>query len=228
MGTDGNAEKVRAYFTNSRGMLLELAAEMVDDPEVAVDEAAAEYERMLPEMPYFDRPDAPMASSVFQCDASLALYLALRRRGIDVHDYGRRMVAQLERMPLPERDAPPVETWIGGFKTAGEASQQNAKAGEFVYEVLDPDPGTGMTWGMNILSCAICHEFGKHDAMDLVPYMCASDDVVSDRVGQGLRRTGTRALGAHHCDFRYHGAQGEPVRLVESYPERIKVRPTST
>ncbi len=75
---------------------------------------------------------------------------------------------------------------------------------------------------MNIKSCAICHAFSKYDAMDLVPYMCASDDVVSDRGGQGLRRNGTIALGRHECDFRYERG-GEPLRVAEQYPERIRI-----
>ena len=81
---------------------------------------------------------------------------------------------------------------------------------------------TDFDWGMNIKSCAICHAFSKYDAMDLVPYMCASDDVESDRGGQGLRRTGTIAVGAHQCDFRYKRV-GEPKHLAAQYPDRIRV-----
>lgn len=77
--------------------------------------------------------------------------------------------------------------------------------------------------GMNITSCAICHLFGKRGAMELVPYMCAFDDVVSDAGGQGLRRTGTIALGATHCDFRFRDG-GEPLRLAEQYPDRIRLK----
>lgn len=56
--------------------------------------------------------------------------------------------------------------------------------------------------------------------MDLVPYMCATDDVVSDRGGQGLRRTGTIAVGAHQCDFRYKRG-GEPLHLAPQCPQRF-------
>jgi len=74
---------------------------------------------------------------------------------------------------------------------------------------------------MNVKSCAICFAYKKYDAMELVPYMCASDDVESDRDGQGLRRGGTIALGADHCDFRYKRG-GKPQRLSEQYPDRIR------
>ena len=78
-------------------------------------------------------------------------------------------------------------------------------------------------WGMNVKSCAICSSFSKYDAMDLVPYMCASDDVMSDQGEQGLRRTGTIAVGAHQCDFRYKSG-GEPQHIAEEYPERIRLK----
>ena len=38
---------------------------------------------------------------------------------------------------------------------------------------------------VNIESCAICDAFAKCDAPDLVRYMCATDDVMSDRGNQG-------------------------------------------
>ncbi|MCZ6616861.1 MAG: L-2-amino-thiazoline-4-carboxylic acid hydrolase, partial [Gammaproteobacteria bacterium] len=80
-------------------------------------------------------------------------------------------------------------------------------------------------WGMNVKSCGICYQFSKYDAMDLVPYMCATDDVMSDLGHQGLRRTGTIAVGAHQCDFRYQ-RKGEPGHLADKYPDRIRILET--
>ena len=101
-----------------------------------------------------------------------------------------------------------------------QAAWDSAGQEEFVFEVLLGDDQT-YDWGLNIRRCAVCHAYARHDAMDLVPYMCASDDVESDRGGQGLRRTGTIGLGAHQCDFRYK-AGGDPLRLADQYPDRIR------
>ena len=58
--------------------------------------------------------------------------------------------------------------------------------------------------------------------MDLVPYMCATDDLMSDLNDQGLSRTGTIALGRTHCDFHYQ--PGRPTEhLSNLYPDRIRV-----
>ena len=91
---------------------------------------------------------------------------------------------------------------------------------QFVFEAFLGDRSE-YDWGMNVKSCAICYAFSKYDAMDLVPHMCATDDVVSDRDNQGLRRTGTIALGAKRCDFRYKRG-GEPLHLAPQYRDRIR------
>jgi hypothetical protein len=75
-------------------------------------------------------------------------------------------------------------------------------------------------WEFNVHSCTICHTASKYDAMDLVPYMCATDDVMSEKNNDGLRRTRSIALGAHLCDFRFKD-DGPPRRLAEQYPDRI-------
>ena len=101
-----------------------------------------------------------------------------------------------------------------------KASQRNAAPAEFVCEMIEGNGDSSV--GMNVHSCDVCYAFGKHDAMDLVLYICAGDGVVSDALNQGLRRTGTIALGTHHRDFRYkrHG-KSEPVR--ERFSDRIRL-----
>lgn len=218
-----NEQRVIDLFTTFRDRGISLASRFVEDAGTVVDEAAEVFEAMVPEMAYVDEPDHPMAASLFMCCGSLALYLALRGRGVDVHEYGSAVLEGIRNnsaQPLePTDEQPSMKQRFASFIASGEASQRNPGAGEFVYEVFRGDRSE-YDWGMNVKSCAICHAFSKHGAMDLVPYMCATDDLMSDVGRQGLRRTGTIALGAHHCDFRYKSG-GEPLRLVEQYPDRI-------
>jgi hypothetical protein len=161
-----------------------------------------------------------MASALFICSINLALYLALKARGIDVHDFGSAMLTGLAKAPMPAPDSLTDEQ-IAQFTASADASQQDAAPGEFVYEVYSGEDDN-LDWGMNVKSCGICHQYAKYDAMDLVPYMCATDDVMSDKTNQGLRRTGSIAVGAHQCDFRYTTG-GEPQRLAAQYPDKIRV-----
>lgn len=224
-----NEQFVRKFFEQARSQFTALAARFVDDPEAAVEQAATIFEGMIPDMAYVDKRNHPMAAAVFGCSASLALYLVLKERGIHVHDFGSAMLAAMARAPFPEpkpepeqpKDERPLKERFAEFVATAEASQRDARPGEFVYETVFGDR-TEFDWGMNVKSCGICSAFSKYDAMDLVPYMCATDDVVSDRDKQGLRRTGTIAVGADHCDFRYKRG-GEPQHLAEQYPDRIRI-----
>ena len=215
------------FFERHReGLEVALRAEVAEEHiEAIVSEAADWFAENVDEIPYADQPDHTMAQSILACYSVLAYHQPLRVRGYDEHVLGRAVIDSLQKflaaMPVPEADA--EATADGREKMMREAmeSQQEAAAGEFVFEMVDGDETTD--YGMNVLSCAVCHAFSKHDAMGLVPYMCASDDVVSDAVGQGLRRTGTIALGAHHCDFRYQ-QHGEPKRLEAQYPEQIRLQ----
>jgi type I restriction enzyme S subunit len=223
VGRNEGEQFVRDLFEQARPHFTRLVNNFVDDAEVVVEEAETIFHGMIPEMAYVDDHENPMASSVFYPSGTLAVYLALRKRGVDVHDFGSTMLSAMVRpepAEEPEGEQPSQEERVATLLAAGEASQREAVPGEFVFEVV-PGDGPGV-WRMNIKSCAVCHAFSKYDAMDLVPYLCATDDVISDRTNQGLRRTGTIALGANQCDFSYKRG-GEPLRLVEQYPQQIRV-----
>ncbi|MBO6565699.1 MAG: hypothetical protein JJ956_13185 [Pseudomonadales bacterium] len=57
--------------------------------------------------------------------------------------------------------------------------------------------------------------------------VCAYDDVIRNKSGQGLEKTGTSAREARHGDFRF-GAGREGRHLVDPYSERTQVRQTDS
>jgi hypothetical protein len=211
------------YFDQATVRLMRLAGRFVEDAPIVVAEAATIFENMLPTMAYIDRPQYPLASALFICSVNLSLYLALKRRGVDVHDFGSAMLNGLARAPIqiPEESDEALQQRLVQFGGAAKASQINMAAGEDVFEVVDAD-NADFDWGYNVKSCAIYQAAAKYNALDLVPYMCAVDDVMSDKGNQGLRRRGSLALGAQQCDFRYKRG-GQPQRLVEQYPEQIRI-----
>lgn len=187
------------------------------DLEAAAAEARAAFARLAPEMPYAGRRDHIMFPPAFAVFQWLAVHQVLRDRGVDAHRLGREI---LKLPPTPRPDYTPEQ--VQQILADARQSQQSAAANEFVFELLFGEPE--LDWAMNVTSCAVCHAYARHDAMELVPYLCASDDVESDAGGLGLRRTGTIALGAHRCDFRYKRG-GEPLRLAGQYPEKIRLEP---
>lgn len=197
-----------AHFSNDED---DLKAILADSDRIFTD--------MAPDLPYADNPAHVMAGSMFYCAAMLAYFKALEPRGVDTHQFGSTMLEALKYSPKPEGEEP---TSPGEAMVKAAEDSQAARPGEFVFEVYEAVEGEDFDWGMNIKACGICQFFSKYDAMDLVPYMCASDDVISDIRSQGLSRTGTIALGAGHCDFKFN-AGGTGHHLSAQYPDRIKV-----
>ncbi len=197
----------------------EAIAAVSQDADAVIVKSRANLETMLPHLGYLDNPDHPMAVSLFSCAALLALYLALKDEGMDVHAFGAVVLQQTALAP-PQGASASIPRRL---QAAAIASGEVAASGEFEFETLGE--GEDFEWGMNIKSCAICSLFSRFDAMDLVPYMCASDDVVSDIAGQGLKRTGTIALGAKQCDFRFKKG-GEGQALAKQYPDKIRLLPS--
>lgn len=218
-----NQQIVRNTFFNLATVrLTRLAGRFVSDVDAVIAEASAIFDEMLPEMAYVDKPQHPLASALFICSVNLSLYLALKKRGVDVHAFGNAMLTGLTRAPIqvPEESDDVLRERLVQFAAMAEASQTNAEPGEDVVEFVSGE-NQDFEWGYNVKSCAICHQAAKYDAIDLVPYFCAVDDVMSDKGNQGLRRTGSLAVGAPHCDFRYRRG-GEPQRLADQYPEQIR------
>jgi len=221
--SDPSIVKLFDAFAPHARRVLEKVAEP-GDVDALLAESRACFERLVPEMPYTDRRNHIMWDPTLSVFQWLAVHLASRERGIDAHALGRAML----ETGVPEgagADTEVTDELAARALHDAIASQQAAPENEFVFEII-PGEDESTDWGMNVTSCAVCHAYARHDAMELTPYMCATDDLVSDRRGQGLRRTGTIALGAHRCDFRYK-TDGEPLRLVEQYPDKIRFGPAS-
>lgn len=221
MSRQDNEQFVRnVYFEKAKGRFTRLIGRFVPDEQSVLEEAATIFDRMLADMAYIDKTDHPMAASVFSSCATLAVYLALKERGVDVHDFGCAMLTSLAQSSLTPDDVGSDPERLAEYIASSKASLKQAAPGEYVFEAFAGNR-KDFDWGVNIKRCALCQAFSKYDAMDLLPYMCAMNDVLSDMGQQGLRRTGTIALGAKRCKYQYKRG-GEPQRLANQYPDRIR------
>jgi hypothetical protein len=212
--TSQQRQRVLAFYDGVSRWMKPAVSKVAHEADAVLARGRRVFEGMLDELPYVDRPEHSMAPSMFACAAMLAVFEVLREQEIDAHKWGQA-IHTLPSVVPPGDDADRERA-----RADAEASRLGGAPNEFVFEIVGGD-GT-RDRGMNVTSCAICHLFGKRGAMELVPYMCAYDDVVSDAGSQGLRRTGTIALGASRCDFRFRQG-GDPLRLVDQYPDRIRL-----
>jgi hypothetical protein len=97
--------------------------------------------------------------------------------------------------------------YLSGFmqrrkQRQAELSQAKTYPGDFVFEYVAGD-GEGFDWGINYLECAIVKFFAEQGAGELTPHMCRIDFLMFPALGITLQRSGTRAHGCSHCDFRF-------------------------
>lgn len=74
----------------------------------------------------------------------------------------------------------------------------------FVARIItDKEETYGLGYGVDILECGIGKLFRKHHYEQYASVLCEVDKVASGLAGLQLIRTGTIALGAEKCDFRF-------------------------
>ncbi|MES1225940.1 MAG: L-2-amino-thiazoline-4-carboxylic acid hydrolase, partial [Bacteroidota bacterium] len=90
------------------------------------------------------------------------------------------------------------------LKTFNKRVSNNENVNGFVATIITGKNETyGFGYGVDILECGICKLFNKHNYQKFSSILCEVDEVTSALAGLKLIRTGTIALGAKKCDFRF-------------------------
>ena len=183
--------------------------------------ARSKLEELAGEIPYAGQDRHPMAANIIGPYLFLCFALILRERGSTTEEIGAFVHASyttpfswLPRWLLRRLRRPIFWMTFRRMAAVAEASQRREDSDQFVLAVPTPPPGAD--FALEIRDCAVCKAFAKHGEQSVVPYVCATDDLISDDLGLGLRRTGTRAVGAERCDFVYE-FDAKPLRLQDRY-----------
>ena len=90
------------------------------------------------------------------------------------------------------------------LKALGKRVSRKAHQDGFVAKIItDKNETFGFGYGFDILECGICKLFKKHNYEKYASILCEVDEITSGLAGLKLIRTGTIALGAKKCDFRF-------------------------
>jgi len=200
-----------------RGLLPYVDSDAVD---TVIGEARNEYERLIPEIPYIGEKNIFMRHLLF-ASQGLALYRTLRKRNMTVEEIGKILCTMVElhayRMPWMLRKIVGRLMFSGlmieKYKKTAEGSRKREFPGNWVCTFVQGD-GTGFDYGFDIHECGLLKFFRAQGAEDVVPYLCATDYIVSRAIGEGLMRTMNLARGGDKCDFRFR-------RKGEENPEWI-------
>jgi len=99
-----------------------------------------------------------------------------------------------------------LNSWIGNWlvQLMAKRTGQLAHPDGFRVKILtDKKETLGLGYGFDILECGICKLYHKHGLQKFTSLLCEIDHITSSLAGLTLKRSGTIALGAEKCDFRF-------------------------
>jgi L-2-amino-thiazoline-4-carboxylic acid hydrolase len=99
-----------------------------------------------------------------------------------------------------------ANTWFAVIflKAFKKKVSTNSNPDGFIANIItDKEETFGLGYGIDILECGICKLFKKHHYEKYASLLCEVDEITAGLAGLKLIRTGTIALGAKKCDFRF-------------------------
>jgi hypothetical protein len=174
-----------------------------------ISESHRYYEELIPQLPYIGNRN-PMFFFLISPTRYLAIYKSMKKNSKSLEEIGRLIneICETETRAVPKLGRRVMEiVWFSGWlrkraQKRGELSHQRKYPGDFVFNYVDGD-GIDFDYGIDYLECASCKLYKAHGAEEVLPYVCATDNIVSQLAGWGLRRTTTLGEGGDKCDFRF-------------------------
>jgi hypothetical protein len=149
------------------------------------------------------------------CTYFLALIISLDKLGLP-YERIRRICLEItteyvrpkNRLQQLLKRLPPklTNTWLSSvlLKMLNKKVSKNSNQDGFIANIITGKNDTyGFGYGIDILQCGICKLFHKHNYGKYSSILCEVDELTSALAGLKLIRTGTIAMGAKKCDFRF-------------------------
>jgi hypothetical protein len=192
--------------------------------EEMLPEIRAEYERLIPELPFIGGSRNRLTENLIGTTSSLALYIVLRGRGESPEQVGalHQEIVEAYLSALPKwrfrlmRGLLSTKVGLGlvrwSLKRAAAMSLERRYPEDFVFRYVAGRDGE-FDFGLDYEACAIVNFFRRQGAQEFTRYVCLFDYPHSRLAGTGLVRTRTLAEGAETCDFRFRiGHQPENLQ----------------
>jgi len=183
-------------------------------------EAREQTELLIPEIPYIGGDGNPMTRHLIRSTPSLALYKAMKARGLTARETGKiiydAVVAVIGQLPFSP-SGPPSPEFVRKRKEEAARSQERRYSGDWVWEFVEGN-GDEFDYGYDFLECGVQKYYQAQGAGELLPYFCFLDFVTARASGQVLMRSMTLAEGGEKCDFRFRSAEGNQ-EWPPSFPE---------
>jgi hypothetical protein len=184
-----------------------------DKIENLFDEMKAEYEKLIPEIPYIGGRKNSFTTLLIGGISNLAMFYVLEREGFSLRDIGEfyyeyRDISNtirrnnLEKIGKDPAQYPFEQAYIDYAKKLCEASKLRKYPEDWVADYIEGD-GKTFEWGFNFHECSFQKVFKRLRAERFIPFFCLADFSEANILGFGFSRTQTLGFGAPICDHRY-------------------------
>ena len=173
----------------------------------------AEYEKIIPEIPYIGGTKNPFSTLLVGGMSSLAMFRVLEKEGFTLRDIGEFYYEfrdthnairknNLEKIGKDPTQYPFESSYVDWAKKQCEISKLRNYPDDWVADYVEGD-GKTFEWGFNFHECAFYKVFKRLGVKRYVPFFCLADFSEANILGFGFSRTKTIRFGAPFCDHRY-------------------------
>ncbi|MFX1402800.1 MAG: L-2-amino-thiazoline-4-carboxylic acid hydrolase [Promethearchaeota archaeon] len=177
------------------------------------DQMKAEYEKIIPEIPYIGGAKNPFSTLLIGGLSSLAMFRVLEKEGFSFRDIGEfyyefrdinneSRKKNLEKIGKNPANYPFESSYMDWAKKQCEISHLEKYPDDWIADYIEGD-GKTFEWGFNFHECGIYKVLKRLGDEKFTPFFCLADFSEANILGFGFSRTQSIGFGAQFCDHRY-------------------------
>ncbi len=207
--------KLMKNFSNHIKIARSILKKKYDEAKIneMFDLMKAEYEKLIPEIPYIGGVKNSFTNLLVGGISSLAMFRILEREGYTHREIGEFYYKfsdlqntirkkSLEKIGKDPAQYPFESAYIDYAKKLCETSKLRNYPDDWVADYVEGD-GKTFEWGFNFHKCGIHKVLKRLDAEKYTPFFCLYDFSEANILGFGFSRTQAIGFGAPMCDHRY-------------------------
>lgn len=219
-----NQDKFVSAFDTFRSAVVDYLSNQ-SNPEDANDisnEAANNFEKILPELPYIGGDAHPGTRFMVEFGQWISLYQAMIKKGYTALEIGKMIYLicedQHKTIPPDEVEKQKALTYNKDYIHMMKLWTETTSPYEYDWKAnfVEGD-GVEFDYGLDYTSCPVLELFKAYNAKELAPFICLLDFPEARHLDSGFFRTKTLAKGDDVCNFRYK--KGKEV--VQSWETEI-------
>ena len=180
--------------------------------EKLISQMKAEFEKILPDIPYIGGQKNPTTLVLVKCVSDLAVFRILEKVGFSFREIGEfhynYVIAAhtLRKEALEKAGRDPSEypfdpVYMDYQKKLTEETQKKLYPDDWVMDFIKG--GDIFEWGWDIHECGVQKAYKKLGDMKFLPFICLGDYYEAEGLGFGFSRDQTLGFGAPLCTHRF-------------------------